>query len=430
MKIVSVSLQDLRPYENNPRINDNAIDSVANSIKEFGFKVPVVITKDNVIVAGHTRYKASLKLGLKEVPCIVADDLTEEQIKAFRLADNKVSELAEWDFEKLNIELSNIDLDMSLFNFDVKELSVEIDKHKEVEEDNFDVEETLEEISTPTVKRGQLWKLGNHYLLCGDSTNKDDVKKLMNGHKANLVLTDPPYNMNYSGAGNTPKNKRDDLKILNDNLSDDDFELFLINVNKALSDVMLDGASFYIFYKELGKGVFITSLEKGGLTFKQELIWLKNHLVLGGSKYQNIYEPCLFGCKGESIAIWNGGRKQTSVIDSIDMLNDIEVRNTLRELIETLDVDVIRENKQMVNDLHPTMKPLKLLARFIKNSSNVNDIVLDVFGGSGSTLITCEQLDRQCFTMELDEKFCDVIIKRWEDLTGKKAVLVDETSND
>lgn len=430
MKLVSVSLQDLKPYENNPRINDNAVDSVMNSIKEFGFKVPVVITKDNVIVAGHTRYKASKKLGLEKVPCIVADDLTEEQIKAFRLADNKVSELAEWDFKKLEIELSSIALDMSLFNFDMAELSTEIDKHKEVEEDNFNVDEALEEISTPTVKRGQLWKLGNHFLLCGDSTSKDDVRKLMNGNNANLVLTDPPYNMNYAGAGNTPKSKREKSKILNDNLSDDDFELFLINVNKALSDVMLDGASFYIFYKELGKGVFITSLEKGGLTFKQELIWLKNHLVLGGSKYQNIYEPCLFGCKGESIAIWNGGRKQTSVIDSIDMLNDIEVRNTLRELIETLGVDVIRENKQMVNDLHPTMKPLKLLAKFIMNSSNVNDIVLDVFGGSGSTLITCEQLNRQCFTMELDEKYCDVIIKRWEDLTGKKAVLVDETSID
>lgn len=430
MKLVSVSLQDLKPYENNPRINDNAVDSVMNSIKEFGFKVPVVITKDNVIVAGHTRYKASKKLGLEKVPCIVADDLTEEQIKAFRLADNKVSELAEWDFKKLEIELSSIALDMSLFNFDMAELSTEIDKHKEVEEDNFNVDEALEEISTPIVKRGQLWKLGNHFLLCGDSTSKDDVRKLMNGNKANLVLTDPPYNMNYAGAGNTPKSKREKSKILNDNLSDDDFELFLINVNKALSDVMLDGASFYIFYKELGKGVFITSLEKGGLTFKQELIWLKNHLVLGGSKYQNIYEPCLFGCKGESISIWNGGRKQTSVIDSIDMLNDIEVRNTLRELIETLDVDVIRENKQMVNDLHPTMKPLKLLAKFIMNSSNVNDIVLDVFGGSGSTLITCEQLNRQCYTMELDEKYCDVIIKRWEDLTGKKAVLVDETSID
>lgn len=430
MKLVSVSLQDLKPYENNPRINDNAVESVMNSIKEFGFKVPVVITKDNVIVAGHTRYKASKKLGLEKVPCIVADDLTEEQIKAFRLADNKVSELAEWDLKKLEIELSSIALDMSLFNFDMAELSTEIDKHKEVEEDNFNVDEALEEISTPTVKRGQLWKLGNHFLLCGDSTSKDDVRKLMNGNKANLVLTDPPYNMNYAGAGNTPKSKREKSKILNDNLNDDDFELFLINVNKALSDVMLDGASFYIFYKELGKGVFITSLEKGGLTFKQELIWLKNHLVLGGSKYQNIYEPCLFGCKGESISIWNGGRKQTSVIDSIDMLNDIEVRNTLRELIETLDVDVIRENKQMVNDLHPTMKPLKLLAKFIMNSSNVNDIVLDVFGGSGSTLITCEQLNRQCFTMELDEKYCDVIIKRWEDLTGKKAVLVDETSID
>lgn len=430
MKLVSVSLQDLKPYENNPRINDNAVESVMNSIKEFGFKVPIVITKDNVIVAGHTRYKASKKLGLEKVPCIVADDLTEEQIKAFRLADNKVSELAEWDFKKLEIELSSIALDMSLFNFDMAELSTEIDKHKEVEEDNFNVDEALEEISTPTVKRGQLWKLGNHFLLCGDSTSKDDVRKLMNGNKAILVLTDPPYNMNYAGAGNTPKSKREKSKILNDNLSDDDFELFLINVNKALSDVMLDGASFYIFYKELGKGVFITSLEKGGLTFKQELIWLKNHLVLGGSKYQNIYEPCLFGCKGESISIWNGGRKQTSVIDSIDMLNDIEVRNTLRELIETLDVDVIRENKQMVNDLHPTMKPLKLLAKFIMNSSNVNDIVLDVFGGSGSTLITCEQLNRQCYTMELDEKYCDVIIKRWEDLTGEKAVLVDETSVD
>lgn len=239
-----------------------------------------------------------------------------------------------------------------------------------------------------------------------------------------LVITDPPYNMNYQGAGNTKKEKRKDNVILNDKMSDDDFELFLIRMYECLNYVLKDGASFYVFYKELGKGVFITALEKGGLTFKQELIWVKNQLVLGGSKYQSMYEPCLFGCKGSKTENWYTGRKERSVIESVDHMNEFELRDVIKEILETLETDVIRENKQVKNDLHPTMKPIKLLAKFIRNSSKVDDLVLDVFGGSGSTIVACEQLDRRCYTMELDEKYCDVIIKRWESLTGGKAELI------
>lgn len=232
--------------------------------------------------------------------------------------------------------------------------------------------------------------------------------------------------MNYQGAGNTTKEKRRNNVILNDNMSDSDFEIFLTNAYEGLTHAMKDGASSYIFYKELGKGVFITSLLKGGLTFKQELIWVKSQLVLGGSKYQNMYEPCLFACKGKKVNVWYGGRNQRSVIEHIDLMNEIELREALDDLLKSFDTDIIREKKNAINDLHPTMKPIKLLGKFLQNSSKKNDIVLDVFGGSGSTLIACEQLDRRCYIMEYDEKYCDVIIKRWETLTGKKAELIKE----
>jgi DNA modification methylase len=227
--------------------------------------------------------------------------------------------------------------------------------------------------------------------------------------------------MAYEGAGKTPKAKREGNKILNDKLSDEDFKEFLAGFYACVFFALNDEATFYVFYKELGKGVFISELEKSGLTFKQELIWVKNQIVLGGSRYQNMYEPCLFGFKGKTPATWNGGRVQRSVIET--ELNDIEVREAYEELLRELDTDVIRVKKNAVNDLHPTMKPVKLLARFIRNSSDTSDIVLDFFGGSGSTLIACEQLGRKCYTMELDEKYCDVIIARYEKLTGNKAIL-------
>lgn len=242
---------------------------------------------------------------------------------------------------------------------------------------------------------------------------------------ADLVITDPPYNMAYEGAGNTPESQRRKNKILNDKLPDDEFEKFLTASYSSMNYAMRDGASCYVFYKELGKGVFITAMESGGLTFKQELIWVKSQLVLGGSKYQSIYEPCLFGCKGNSVKFWYAGRKERSVIESTDLMNEFELRIAIKELFESIETDIIREKKQLKNDLHPTMKPVKLLAKFIKNSSKKGDTVFDLFGGSGSTLIACEQLNRQCRIMELDPKYCDVIIKRWETLTGEKAELIE-----
>lgn len=421
MQLHEILIEDLKEYDNNPRNNDGAVQAVADSIKEFGFKVPIVIDSNNVIVAGHTRLKAARLLGLTTVPCIIADDLTPEQVKAFRIADNKTGELAEWDFTALEIELAELsevsDIDMSDFGFDISE----IEEPQEIVEDEVP---EVDEGNDPTVKLGDVWQLGKHRLLCGDSTDIAAVEMLMNNDLADMVLTDPPYNMGYMGAGNKNKSNYKHDKILNDKMSNDDFERFLTDVYSNLFIAMKDGASFYVFYKELGKGVFITALEKGGLTFKQELVWVKNQIVLGGSKYQNMYEPCLYGCKGERVENWYAGRRERSVIESIDLMNEFELRSTIIELLGTLETDVVRENKTLKNDLHPTMKPLKLLGRFINNSSAKEDIILDLFGGSGSTLIACEQTGRRCYTMELDPKYCDVIIKRWEQLTGEKAVKI------
>lgn len=238
-----------------------------------------------------------------------------------------------------------------------------------------------------------------------------------------LVVTDPPYNMGYEGSGNTKDRKS--KRILNDKMPADKFREFLTEVYRNYFTVMKDGASIYVFYKELGEGVFITAMKDGGLTYKQELIWVKNQLVLGGSKYQSMYEPCLMGCKGKSIKKWNGKRKQRSVIESIDLMNEDELRRALLGILHETETDIIRENKPLKNDVHPTMKPIKLLAKLIQNSSNKGDIVLDLFGGSGSTLMACEQLDRICYTSELDPRYVDVIIERYETFTGKKAVLLN-----
>lgn len=419
MDIKEMSLKDIKPYEKNPRKNDKAVPLVAASIKEFGFKVPIVIDKNNVIVAGHTRYKAAKKLGLKSAPCIIAEDLTDDQIKAFRLADNKVSEAAEWDFDLLDEELADlVEFDMEQFGFetDVDELP------EEVEEDDFEVELPEE----PKAKRGDIYQLGRHRLMCGDSTSIDDLEALLDGNLAHCVCTDPPYNMGYQGAGNTPDDQRKKNKILNDSMPESEFKKFLTDVYKTMYCGMEDGASCYVFYKEMGYGTFITSMMEGGITFKQELIWVKNQLVLGGSKYQSMYEPCLMGCKGKSIKFWYGGRNQTSVIESIDLMDEDELRQAIRELTEAEPVDIIREHKPLKNDLHPTMKPIKLIAKLIKNSTDKkHNKVLDLFGGSGSTLMAAEQLGLDSYVMELDEKYVDVIIERWETFTGQKAVLLN-----
>ena len=258
--------------------------------------------------------------------------------------------------------------------------------------------------------------------MCGDSTILTDIEKLLDGKKASLVVTDPPYNMNYEGGGGTKDRKT--KKIMNDHLPEAEFKEFLRTVFSNYFIVMEDGASIYCFYKEMGSGVFINAMCEGGLTFKQVLIWVKNQIVLGGSKYQGMHEPCLFGCKGK-VGVWHGARKQRSVIESIDLMGEEDLRIAIRDLISEDVTDILYERKPLKNDLHPTMKPIRLLAKLICNSSNKETTVLDLFGGSGSTMIAAEQTDRYAYLMELDPKCVDVIIDRWEKFTGGKAVKIN-----
>lgn len=393
MQIISKNIEEIKEYENNPRNNDNAVEYVARSIKDFGFKMPIIIDKNNVIVAGHTRYKAAKELNLTEVPCIVADDLTDEQIKAFRLVDNKSAELAEWNLELLNIELENIhDIDMNLYNFELSEL---LDN---VIEDDYEIELPEE----PKTKHGDIYKLGNHYLMCGDSTKESDVAKLMNNNKADLFLTDPPYNVAL-GNHDTPETARqrhrrtDGLIIMNDKMSDNDFLDFLTKCFSIAKDNMKDGASFYIWHADNESLTFRQALKNSGLELRQTLIWNKNAITLGRQDYQWKHEPCLYGWKDGASHSWFSDRLQPTVLDF---------------------------KKPSKSEDHPTMKPIELFAYQIKNSSKVNDIVLDTFGGSGTSIIACEQLNRICFTMELDPRYCDVIVDRWETFTNQKAELI------
>ncbi len=381
MQIVYKRLDELKPYKRNPRNNDGAVDAVAASIKEFGFKVPIVIDTKSEIIAGHTRLKAAQKLGLAEVPCIIADDLTPDKIKAFRLADNKTAELAEWDFELLQLELEDINLDMSEFGFNTTPAPAE------PYEDNYEPEPPAE----PKTKPGELYKLGRHTLLCGDATKAASYAKLTGGGLLDLLLTDPPYNVDYEGK------TKDKLKIENDKKDDASFFEFLSDAFENAAEALKPGGVWYIFHADSeGENFRRAAREKLGKV-RQCLVWNKNTIVLGRQDYQWKHEPCLYGWKEGDAHYFVDDRTQATVIN---------------------------EDKPARSAEHPTMKPVKLIARFIRNSTRPGETVLDPFGGSGSTLIACEQLGRTCYTMELDPKYCDVIIDRWEKLTGQKAVKI------
>ena len=319
------------------------------------------------------------------VPCVIADDLTEEQIKAYRLADNKVAELAEWDFDLLGAELDSIiKIDMCDFGFD---FNLE-EEEKEVVEDDFEVELPEE----PRTKLGDIYQLGNHRLMCGDSTSITDVEKLMGGDLADMLLTDPPYNVDYEGK------TKDKLKIENDKMDNDNFRQFLIDAFNNADMVMKAGAVFYIWHADSEGYNFRGACFDVGWKVRQCLIWNKNSMVMGRQDYHWKHEPCLYGWKDGAGHLWASDRKQTTVI-SFD--------------------------RPTRNDLHPTMKPVPLFDYQIKNNTKGEDIVLDLFGGSGTTIMACEQNERRAYTMEFDPRYVDVIISRWEQFTGKKAVLLN-----
>lgn len=389
------------PYENNPRNNDKAVEAVANSIREFGFKVPIIIDKNNVIIAGHTRLKAAKKLGLTDVPVVKADDLTEDQVKAFRLADNKVSEIASWNEDLLLEELKAINLDMTQFNF---EEPLEI-----TEEEDFNIDDAVDSISNPVTNQGELWKLGNHLLLCGDSTT-DDVLRVMNGDLADLYLSDPPYNVAVSNSQG--------MTIENDNLQDSKFRDFLSKTFYQVERVLKEGGAFYVWHADTEGLNFRAALLENNLTIKQNLIWVKNQFIMGRQDYQWQHEPCLYGWKEGASHFFTKNRKQATVID--DSINlDLLTKEELKELIQTT---ILRFDKPLKNTDHPTMKPIPLIERLIRNSSRKREIVLDTFGGSGTTLLASEKLERKCRMVEYDPKYVDVIIERWEQLSGGKAV--------
>ena len=432
MQVNIVDINTIKPYTKNPRKNDSAVDKVAASIKEFGFKQPIVIDKDGIIIAGHTRHKAAIKLGLKEVPVISADDLTPEQAQAYRLADNKTAEFAEWDAGLLGEELGElaaVDFDMTPFGFECS---------AEPEEDGFDVAGAIDSITEPVTNPGDVWLLGRHRLACGDATILTDAERLMNGTQADMVFTDPPYNVDYQGG------TKEKLKIQNDKMSNDNFYQFLYDSFVNMITVTVDGGGIYICHADSEGINFRTAMVDAGWLCKQCLVWVKSSIVMGRQDYHWKHEPILYGWKPGAAHSWNGDRKQSTVIEGgeivtvkackdghiitfINGLNALSVKVPSYEVEYSGDdslTTVWRVEKPLRNGEHPTMKPIALVARAIKNSSKQSGIVLDLFGGSGSTLIACEQLNRICYMMELDPKYCDVIIQRWENLTGQKAELI------
>lgn len=406
MNFEKISIEKIIEYENNAKIHtEEQIEQICNSIREFGNNDPIAVDENNVIIEGHGRLYALRKLGFDEVDVIRLTHLNEQQKKAYILAHNKLTMNTGFDLEKLQIEIENIvDFDMAEFGFEPFEFENEIEETEEQLEDVLsNVENNENELK---VQRGDIFKLGKHTLMCGDSTDMESVKYLTRGGTVNLVVTDPPYNVDYEEKSEylskTRPNERIKLgqktTIENDSMSDEEFYNFLNKVYKNMLEVLEDGGAYYIWYAASESINFLKALKDAGSNFRQILIWNKNHIVLGRQDYQWKYEPCIYGWKEGASHNWYSDRSQTTV----------------------LDFDKPNKSKE-----HPTMKPVELFKYLIQNSSKVGDKVLDLFGGSGTTLIACEELNRQCFMMEYDPKYIDVIIKRWENLTGEKAIKIN-----
>ena len=390
-------LSDLHPAEYNPRValapEDEEYKRIKRSIETYGYVDPIIINSDGTIIGGHQRYNVLLDLGYDTAHVVIVD-LDKNAEKALNVALNKIS--GEWDDEKLCDLLQDLDLsgyDFSLTGFTRSELDglqLKLGVGEAVEDEDFDVDKAVEECEKPVTKRGDLWIMGGHRLLCGDARNVDDMARLMGGAKADLLLTDPPYNVDYVGK------TKDALKIDNDRMSNADFRAFLLEAFTAARQSMKAGAAFYIWHADSNGYDFRGACMDAGWKVRQCLIWEKDILVLGRQDYQWQHEPCLYGWNEGAGHAWYSDRKQTTIL---------------------------RFDKPTRSKEHPTMKPVPLFGYLVQNSSKPGDIVLDPFSGSGTTVIAAEQLDRTAYVMELNERYCDAIVKRWEEQTGEKAVL-------
>ena len=395
MELIKKKVSELIPYINNSRTHsEEQITQIVSSIKEFGFTNPILIDKDNSIIAGHGRLQAVKRLGLEEVPCILISGLTKTQIKALIIADNQLALNAGWDLEKLSVEIEGLEddkFDISLLGFDDKFLNDLLFKENE---GLTDEDATPDSPENPKSKLNDIWILGSHKIICGDSTKAEDYKSLFKDHIADMIFTDPPYNVDYSGRG-----KNDLGKIINDNMDENKFVLFLDDVFKLMSDNLKPLSILYVCHPDSHskpKIAFEIAFDK---YFKKSstLIWNKGNAGMGWQDYRSQHEPILYGWKeGKGKHNFYGDRTKTSIWN------------------------IKRDSTTQYK--HPTQKPVELVKEAILNSSKEKDIIFDPFSGSGSTLIACEKLNRICYGIELDTKFVDVIIQRWQQFTGKEAI--------
>ncbi|MCD7716083.1 MAG: site-specific DNA-methyltransferase [Lachnospiraceae bacterium] len=382
-----VPVEKLVQYVNNARTHSpEQITKLRSSLREFGFINPVIVDRDYGVIAGHGRIEAAKAEGIIEVPCVFAGHLTEAQKKAYILADNRMAMDAGWDEELLRIEIESLqgeDFDIGLTGFDEKELAdlFSNSSDSEVEDDDFDLSEALEKAAF--VEKGDVWTVGRHRLMCGDATSAEDVSKLMDGKKANLIVTDPPYGVSFKSS--------DGLTIQNDSMKGDDFYTFLYKSFQNMVAHMENGGAAYVFHADTEGLNFRKAFVDAGFHLAGVCIWVKNSLVLGRSDYQWQHEPVLYGFLQNGKHPWYSDRKQTTIWNY---------------------------DKPKRNENHPTSKPLDLLGYPISNSTQENAIVLDTFGGSGSIMMACEQLNRICYSMELDEKYASVILRRYVEMTG------------
>lgn len=414
-------ISDLKPNPKNPRtITKDTIKPLRQSMRDNGYTDRIMIDNHNMILSGHARWLVFKEEDPNaEIECLVAQrELTEEEKQRAIIGLNRDGGID--DITALQMDFDPVIL---------AQYDITVDKSDEYNTKEIEEVEIPEDVET-RVQPGEIWALGDHRLMCGDSTNQEDINKLMNGEKANMLLTDPPYNVEIVGGNHSEspekRKKKGNLVIANDKMNNEEFYQFLHSVFSNAYSVLKNGASFYCWYASKEVVNFQSSIESSGLIVKQELIWNKSSLVMGRQDYLWKHEPCLYGWKDGATHTWNGGRKQTTTIEAIDLMSVEDLRKALKDLIEQLDTSVLECERPAKNKEHPTMKPIKLMARLIRNSSNVGDIILDLFGGSGSTLIACEQIGRKCYMNELDPHYCDVIIERWEKFTGKKAERITE----